>query len=57
MVIILVGTDGKVQSATVGTTSGWVELDVAAIRAVRAAQFGPLDKPVWCKVPIIFVLR
>ena len=38
---ILVGVDGSVEAVKVVTTSGFGELDAAAVRAVRAARFTP----------------
>jgi periplasmic protein TonB len=59
---ILVSTEGRVEDVRVVASSGYAELDQAALRAVRAWRFSPaLQKgtPVaaWATLPITFDLQ
>ena len=59
---ILVGTEGQVEDVRVIGSSGYAELDQAALRAVRSWRFSPaLQKgmPVaaWATLPVVFDLR
>lgn len=58
---VLVGENGRVQEATIGTSSGDASLDEAALEAVRkwrfeAAQRDGVPVRAWAQVPIEFKL-
>ncbi|EQD26376.1 protein containing TonB [mine drainage metagenome] len=59
--LVLVGPDGSVQDVKVDQSSGYRDLDRAAIEAARKWKFNPGSrdgKPVggWVKVPVQFKL-
>jgi TonB family protein len=58
----LVGEDGAVRSAQLSRTSGYAELDEAAIAVAKQMRFSPaLNRdqrvPVWIEIPIVFTAR
>jgi protein TonB len=62
LVSVLVGVDGRVQSAEVQTSSGHADLDAEAVQAVRKWPFAPARRmgtavPERVLVPITFQLR
>jgi protein TonB len=57
VVRVLVGVDGKAREVRIQRSSGWVDLDNAALQAARGAQWETVAEPVWCLAPISFVLR
>jgi TonB family protein len=57
MLRVLIGADGKAREVRIHRSSGWVDLDNAALQAVRGAQWETIPEPIWCLVPINFVLR
>ncbi len=59
---LFIDTDGRVKNARVKDSSGYAELDSAAVAAARQFEFTPArnrDKvvPVWIAVPISFTTR
>jgi periplasmic protein TonB len=59
---ILVSTEGRVEDMRIASSSGYAELDQAALRAVRSWRFSPaLQKgaPVaaWATLPVVFAIN
>lgn len=59
---ILISPQGQVDDVRVATSSGYAELDQAAVEAVRSWRFSPAlqnDRPVavWVTLPVVFNLK
>jgi TonB family protein len=62
MVWIFIDESGKVKDARIQKSSGYVELDLAAVGAARELEFLPARNrdrvvPVWVAVPFVFSVR